>query len=433
VVSRSPFIIRLTVPSAKHTRPVILSLDTGAKRIGLAAVATYVHPQTGEVSRRVLYQGEVALRDDISWRMDRRRNYRSSRRSRNRRHHKPKFDDRNPTTCKVCGRNARKGHTTCREHAYLEHVSVENDRRGAKLPPSIRSKVETTVKAARRVAGFLPLSLIRVEVATFDTQAIRANAGKLPSWAYQRGPQYGFENVKMYVRHRDNYTCQYCGKKFPERLEIDHIVPRSRGGSDRPDNLVCACHECNQTKGNKTAEEFGHPEVHEKAKRPLRMAAHTQAGKTATRGALEEIAPVEITYGFITKLDREAMGLPKTHYYDAVAIASGGEKVSGLDWYEAGRAVQKGNYRQRKGDHSHLVASLPYEVFDFRQWDKVELPNGKVGFVKGRRSSGYFAISDLDGNLIAPSIVHKRLRLIERASTLLSERRALDAVSPPHS
>jgi hypothetical protein len=52
-----------------------------------------------------------------------------------------------------------------------------------------------------------------------------------------------------------------------------------------------------------------------------------------------------------------------------------------------------------------------------------------VGFVKGRRSSGYFAISDLDGNLIAPSISYKKLRLVERSSTLLTERRK--AVSFP--
>jgi hypothetical protein len=48
----------------------------------------------------------------------------------------------------------------------------------------------------------------------------------------------------------------------------------------------------------------------------LRAAAHTQAGKTATLEALAEIAPVEVTYGYVTKLDREGMGLPKTHYYD---------------------------------------------------------------------------------------------------------------------
>ena len=71
----------------------------------------------------------------------------------------------------------------------------------------------------------------------------------------------------------------------------------------------------------------------------------------------------------------------------------------------------------------HLVASLPREVFGFQQWDKVVLPDGHVGFIKGRRSSGYFAVSDLDGSLLAPSINYKKLRLVERSNTLLTERR----------
>jgi len=383
VVRRDPFTIRLTVPSGKHTQPVTVGVDLGAKVVGVAATC----------NGQVLYQGGVSLRDDIRKRMDRRRMYRRNRRSRKRRYRAPRFDNRAAS------------------------------RRKGRLPPSLRSKSDTTVKVVRRVASYVPVSLIRVEVANFDTQALGARKGKLPGWAYQRGEQLGYENVKMYVRARDRYMCQYCGVVRPPDLEVDHIVPRSRGGSNRPDNLVVACHDCNQRKGNLTATEYGYPEVAERAKRPLRAAAHTQAGKTATLEKLAEIAPVETTYGYVTKADREAMGLPKTHYYDAAAIASGGEPVEGLEIYEAMRAVARGAYRQRKGDRSHLVASLPREVFGYRQWDKVVLPDGRVGFVKGRRSSGYFAVSDLDGNLIAPSVNHKKLQLVERSGTLLNERR----------
>jgi hypothetical protein len=383
VVSYIPFTIRLAVPSGKHVQPITVGVDQGAKVVGVGAVG----------NGQTLYQGEVRLRDNVSKRMDRRRMYRRNRRGRKCRHRAPRFDNRAAS------------------------------RRKGRLPPTIRSKSDTTVKVVRRIATFLPVSLIRVEEANFDTQAMQAGKGKLPGWAYQRGEQFGWENVKMYVRARDRYTCQYCGVVMPSDLEVDHIVPRSRGGSNRPSNLVVACHDCNATKGNQTALEFGYPEVARRARRPLWAAAHTQAGKTATREALSEIAPVETTYGYITKLDRESMGLPKTHYYDAVVIASGGQPVEALDSYEAMRAVARGAYRQRKGDRSHLVASLPREVFGFRQWDKVALPDGHVGFVKGRRSSGYFAISDLEGNLIAPSINCKKLRLVERSSTLLTERR----------
>jgi 5-methylcytosine-specific restriction endonuclease McrA len=382
VVRRDPFTVQLTVRSGKHVQPVTVGVDPGAKVVGLAAIG----------DGRVLYQGEVILRDDIHWRMGRRRTYRRSRRGRKCRYRAPRFNNRASA-------------------------------RSSRLPPSIRSKVDTTVKVVRRVASLLPVSLIRVEVANFDTQAMQAGKHKLPAWAYQRGEQYGWENVKMYVRARDRYTCQYCGAVRPPALEVDHVVPRSRGGSNRPDNLVAACHECNQRKGNQTATEFGYPQVAERSGRSFRLAAHTQAGKTATLDGLAEIAQVETTYGYVTKVDREAMGLPKTHYYDAVAIASAGKPVELLGTYEAMRAVARGAYQQRRGDRSHLVARLPYEVFGFRQWDRVALPDGRVGFVKARRSRGGFAISDLQGQLIAPWVTYRKLRLVRRANTLLTGRR----------
>jgi 5-methylcytosine-specific restriction endonuclease McrA len=68
------------------------------------------------------------------------------------------------------------------------------------------------------------------------------------------------------------YRCAYCGKTNVP-FEIDHIQPRSRGGSKRVSNLALACHECNQAKGSETASEFGHPEVEARAKAPLKDAA----------------------------------------------------------------------------------------------------------------------------------------------------------------
>jgi 5-methylcytosine-specific restriction endonuclease McrA len=57
---------------------------------------------------------------------------------------------------------------------------------------------------------------------------------------------------------RDGNTCQYCGKKFPtSELSLDHIIPRSRGGGDSWENLVCACTNCNSRKADKTADQVG--------------------------------------------------------------------------------------------------------------------------------------------------------------------------------
>lgn len=379
VVSREPFTIQLTVPSGKRVQPVTAGVDLGAREVGVAAVS----------NGRVLYQGQVKLRTDVSKRLTRRAQYRRTRRSKKCRYRSPRFDNRSASK--------RKG----------------------RLPPSIKSRVDTTVKVVKRLASKLPVSAIRVEVANFDTQKLR-KGHRLQPWDYQRGELYGEENIKMYVRKRDKYTCQYCGVVFPTRLEVDHIIPKSRGGSMTPDNLVASCHECNQRKGSQTAAEYGYPEVQKRALRSLKAAAHTQMGKTTTLKQLNEIAPVEETFGYITKIDRRRLGLKKTHYHDAVAIACAGNPIIGLNWYEQMRAISCGEYRIYQGAHSQTRSHLPAEVFGYRKWDKVKLPDGSIAFVGSRRASGQFSLRDIEGDYICKR-THKKLELIERSGTLPSQ------------
>lgn len=55
---------------------------------------------------------------------------------------------------------------------------------------------------------------------------------------------------------RDNFVCQYCGKKFPaEELTLDHVYPKSRFGPDIWENIVACCKECNQKKADRTPKE----------------------------------------------------------------------------------------------------------------------------------------------------------------------------------
>ncbi len=56
--------------------------------------------------------------------------------------------------------------------------------------------------------------------------------------------------IRFMVLHRDSFTCQYCGRtpKDGTKLEVDHIVPKSKGGDNKMDNLITACFECNQGK-----------------------------------------------------------------------------------------------------------------------------------------------------------------------------------------
>ena len=74
---------------------------------------------------------------------------------------------------------------------------------------------------------------------------------------YVRVPYRRIMLTRRNVLRRDSHRCQYCGSK--DRLTLDHVVPKSRGGPDAWDNLVAACVPCNNRKGNKTPEEAEMP------------------------------------------------------------------------------------------------------------------------------------------------------------------------------
>ena len=86
---------------------------------------------------------------------------------------------------------------------------------------------------------------------------------------YIKNNSMAVEISRKNILVRDNYTCQYCGKQN-KSLTVDHVIPKFRGGQDTWENLVAACKECNQTKGERNSEEAGMP-LSRKPKRPNRI------------------------------------------------------------------------------------------------------------------------------------------------------------------
>ena len=73
---------------------------------------------------------------------------------------------------------------------------------------------------------------------------------------YERMPRVSIRLTRRNLMFRDGHECQYCGKRPALRdLNIDHVVPRSRGGGDSWENLVTACRICNLRKGRRTPDE----------------------------------------------------------------------------------------------------------------------------------------------------------------------------------
>jgi 5-methylcytosine-specific restriction endonuclease McrA len=76
--------------------------------------------------------------------------------------------------------------------------------------------------------------------------------------SYDRVPKRHVRFSRYNIYARDKSTCQYCGSRFPRHeLNLDHVVPRSLGGTSTWENVVCSCHDCNRHKGGRTPEDAG--------------------------------------------------------------------------------------------------------------------------------------------------------------------------------
>ncbi len=116
------------------------------------------------------------------------------------------------------------------------------------------------------------------------------------------------------------------------------------------------------------------------------------------------------------------MGLDKSDVNDAIAIASldFAERSRKLSYTFLQKCLPKGRYQLYKGERSER--RIPTEGFNgFDRWDKVKLPDSTAGFVKGRRKSGYFDVSDIDGDSYTHSIKYTKLNLISKAETIITE------------
>lgn len=73
---------------------------------------------------------------------------------------------------------------------------------------------------------------------------------------YVKKPYQKVSLTRSNIIKRDKHTCQYCGKNH-QAMTIDHVIPKSVGGKDTWENLVCACLRCNGKKGDKTPDSAG--------------------------------------------------------------------------------------------------------------------------------------------------------------------------------
>jgi hypothetical protein len=142
---------------------------------------------------------------------------------------------------------------------------------------------------------------------------------------YQQGTLAGYE-TREYLLEKWGRQCAYCGVKDVP-LQIEHIHPRAKGGSNSITNLTLSCEKCNLKKGTKDVKEFLKKDpaklqkIMAQAKRPLADAAAVNTTRWALLNALKETGlPVETGSGGLTKFNRSQQKLDKTHWIDAACI-----------------------------------------------------------------------------------------------------------------
>ena len=374
VVSLAPFTIQLLYGSSGYKQPVTLGVDAGSKTIGASA----------STESKELYSSETALRNGIVELLSEKRQYRRTRRNRLR-YREPRFNNRK----KGDGWSA----------------------------PSIRHKIDSHLKVVAEIHKILPITQIIVEVAAFDIQKIKNP--DIKGAEYQQGSQLDFWNVREYVLHRDGHMCQ--GKKGCKNniLNVHHIESRKTGG-DAPNNLIALCVDCH------AAYHAGALELDAERGQPFKDAVFMGAMRWGFYNRLKELYPnVGLTYGYITKNSRINNGLSKSHSVDAFCITGNlGAERAGTQHIQ--KFVRRNNRSLHKANllkgGRRKANKAEYVVCGFRLFDKVQA-EGEEWFVFGRRKSGYFDLRDLKGNkLNNGSYSCKKIKLLETAKTLLTER-----------
>lgn len=381
VVKYHPFTIKLTYKCPDQTQEVSLGVDAGSKHVGLSATT----------KKKVLFEAQLELRDDIVKKLATRREFRRARRNRKTRYRKTRFLNRKKPS--------------------------------QWMAPSIRQKRQSHQYWIDRICHLLPVKHITVEIGKFDMQQLKAQeqGTPIPRGAdYQNGDQLGVYNVREYVLFRDGHKCRCCkGKSHDMVLNVHHIESRKTGGN-APNNLVTLCRTC-----------------HEKYHRgEIMLPKNIARGSSYSDAAYMNIIGmslcvqlqtkygrdmVSFTFGYVTKYIRMANNLPKEHIIDARCISGNPMAKSNGTTYiikplrHHNRQIHKASFLTggiRKNNQA------PKEVFGFCLMDTV-LYNGQVCYVNGRRTSGHFSLVNIDGKVLTNSVSYRKLTRINHNNYII--------------
>jgi 5-methylcytosine-specific restriction endonuclease McrA len=403
----NPFTIIIKDRTAEDCvlQEVYLKFDPGSKTTGIALVAKLKKGETLIWAANLVHRGHL-----IKEKMDKRRAVRRSRRTRKTRYRKARFKNRS--------------------------------RPSGWLAPSLRSRVLNVRSWCERIIKLCLISHIEVETARFDSQKMMNP--EISGVLYQQGTLQGYE-VREYLLEKWGRKCAYCNKTGVP-LQIEHIHPKSKGGSHRVSNLTLGCVECNTDKGNKDISVYlAHDPkrlaiINANRKKPLKDAAAMNSIRYAIGDALKSFGlPVTFHSGAQTKMNRIKQNYPKDHWIDAACVGTTGVNVKIPDKFSPLyiKAMGRGNRQKclmnsngfprtklnkKTGKREPQKPRGPKRVYGFQTGDivKGKVTRGKnKGIYIGRvtiRASGSFTLTTKQkGESIKVGVRWKNCILLQRA------------------
>lgn len=404
-----PFTIILHNRKGGKTQPIQAKFDQGSKTTGMALVAEFKTGNTVVFAANIEHKGHLVVERLINRSANRR-----FRRSRKTRYRKPKW-------------------TNAMSKVQLAHI---NQRPKGWFAPSIRSRLDNITNISKKLIKLTPIKNFSVENVRFDTQLM--NNPNISGVEYQQGTLFEKE-VKEYLLYLYKHRCAYChGLSNDPILEKEHIIPRSKKGSNKIDNLSLACHTCNKEKDNYLPNEW--LKILAKSKSKINITRFNNFSKISKglKPSLRDAAlmniirfklvenlnqfnlPIELGSGGLTKHNRTNQNFPKDHWIDAACIGKSGTNIiipSNLIPLNI-KAIGRGSRQMCRVDKFGFPRTKPKtknDVYGFKTGDLVKsivLKGKKQGTYQGRvavRETGNFNISTKNGVVQGISYISCRL------------------------
>lgn len=381
--------------SEKRARLLLVRGRTSG--VALVRKSESIHADTGEVAStaNVLHLFELVHRGfQISKALTARRQMRRRRRSANLRYRAPRFLNR---------KNKGKGW----------------------LAPSLQHRIDTLMSWVSRIQRVAPITHLAQELVRFDIQQLENP--DIAGVGYQQGELAGYE-VREYLLEKWQRKCAYCDVTDVP-LQIEHIIPKARGGSNRISNLALACAPCNLRKAAHDITLFLAKDptrlarIQSQAKCPLRDAAAVNATRWKLLNELKATGLLVRTgSGGLTKFNRSRLGIPKTHALDAVCV---GAVDVVTQWQKPTlviKATGRGSYQRTRLTRFGFprgYLTRQKRIHGFQTGDRVKAlvtKGKKIGTYEGRvavRASGSFNIQTAAG--VIQGISHRYCTLIQRS------------------